>query len=154
METLKEVANLIEQPVPINALEWEKLVNVSTHVGKMVRKAFVTDTSAPVGKKFKTEADTSAPVGKVVRKARGKKSKARGKKSKARAKKPTMYNGRVVSVSIAQEHFYYQWGPVTATDAYLVEYQDGDVEHMTADQVIEHHNAWLKFAQSAPSTAC
>jgi len=138
MEMLSEVADLIEKPLPIDELEWEKLVDVSTHVGKMVRKAFVADTSAP-----------NAKV-----QARGKQFKARGKKSKARAKKPTMYNGKVVSVSIAQKHYYYQWGSVTAKDAYLVEYQDGDVEHMTADQVIEHHNAWLEFAQSAPSTAC
>lgn len=114
METLREVAKIIEQPLPINELEWEKLVNVSTHVGKMVRKAFV----------------------------------------QARAKKPTMYNGQVVSVSIAQDPYYYQWGSVTATVAYLVEYEDGDVEQMPAEEVIKHHNAWLVFAQSAPSTAC
>jgi hypothetical protein len=85
--------------------------------------------------------DVSVPVGKMVR--------------KAFSKRPTMYNGQVVSVACVQGRRYYQWGPgVTATVAYHVEYEDGDGEDMTHAQVLEHHRAWLQWAQSAPSTAC
>jgi hypothetical protein len=59
------------------------------------------------------------------------------------------YNGQVMSVVRAQEPHYYTWDTgETATIAYLVNYEDGDAEHMTQAMVLEHHLAYLEWKRA------